>query len=37
MTNKIEFKINEFKNLNKYPKDLFYRGNLDLLKNKKFQ
>ncbi|RXJ95075.1 DNA processing protein DprA [Malaciobacter molluscorum] len=35
MTNKIEFKINEFKNLNKYPKDLFYRGNLDLLKKQK--
>ncbi|RXJ98557.1 DNA processing protein DprA [Arcobacter sp. CECT 8986] len=35
MTKNIDFKINEFKDLNKYPKELFYRGNIELLKKQK--
>ncbi|RXJ87710.1 DNA-processing protein DprA [Arcobacter sp. CECT 8985] len=35
MTNCIDFKIKEFEKLKKYPKELFYRGNLELLKKQK--
>ena len=32
---RIEFNINELNSMKKYPKELFYRGNLDLLKREK--
>jgi DNA processing protein len=32
---KIEFNINELNSMKKYPKELFYRGNLELLKREK--
>jgi DNA processing protein len=35
MIQKIDFIINSLKDMKKYPKDIFYIGNLDLLKNKK--
>lgn len=35
MINKIEFKINELNSMKNYPKELFYIGNLKLLKKRK--
>lgn len=35
MTKNIDFHINELDSMKKYPNDIFYRGNIELLKRKK--
>jgi DNA processing protein len=35
MISKIDFKIDELSSMKKYPDELFYIGNLELLKRKK--
>ncbi|MDD4329945.1 MAG: DNA-processing protein DprA, partial [Aliarcobacter sp.] len=35
MISKIEFKIDELSSMKKYPEELFYLGNIDLLKKRK--
>ena len=35
MIQKIDFHIKELENMKEYPKELFYIGNINLLKNKK--
>ena len=35
MINQFDFKIKELENMKKYPKELYYTGNIELLKRKK--
>lgn len=37
MISKIDFGIDELTSMKKYPEELFYMGNIDLLKKEKYQ